>query len=328
MRASVITRFGDPDVLEIRDVDTPVPGPGQVLVRVRTSSLNRADLLQRMGRYPPPNDAPRDIPGMELAGEVAALGEGAARWREGDRVFGIVGGGAHAEYALAWADALAAVPAQLSWTDAGAIPEAFITAHDALFSQAALRAGESVPVHAVGSGVGLAACQVIVAAGATAYGTSRTPDKLVRAREWGMTDGAVTDAGLDALASAVAAWTGGRGFEVVLDLVGGPFVAASVEAAALKGRIMLVGAMGGAQASLDVRRVLGKRLTLRGTVLRARPLAEKAEVTRAFEHDVVPWIADGRARACIDSIFPLERIADAHRRMESNASFGKVVLTM
>jgi NADPH:quinone reductase-like Zn-dependent oxidoreductase len=166
MRAAIITRFGDPDVLEIRDIDTPAPAEFQVLVRIRASALNRADLLQRVGRYPAPNDSPRDIPGMELAGEVAAVGTSVSRWQLGDRVFGIAGGGAQAEYLAVNEDTLSPVPAGITWTDAAAVPEAFITAHDALISQAGMRAGERVLIHAVGSGVGLAACQLARAWGA------------------------------------------------------------------------------------------------------------------------------------------------------------------
>ncbi|HEU4565017.1 MAG TPA: alcohol dehydrogenase catalytic domain-containing protein, partial [Gemmatimonadaceae bacterium] len=191
MRAAVITRPGGPDVLELRDLPRPEPGAGEVLVRVRASALNRADLLQREGRYPAPPGAPAEIPGIEFAGEVAALGEGVARWREGDRVFGITVGGAHAEFLVAHERALAAVPDELEWEEAGAVPEAFITAHDALVTQAALRASERVLVHAVGSGVGLAAVQLVRAMGAVPYGTSRTPEKIERARPLGLEDGVV-----------------------------------------------------------------------------------------------------------------------------------------
>jgi putative PIG3 family NAD(P)H quinone oxidoreductase len=328
MRAAVIVQFGGPEGLQVREVAVPAPRDREILVRVRASALNRADMLQRLGRYPPPNDVPQDIPGMEFAGEVVGRGREASRWHIGDRVFGIVGGGAHAEYLTVHEDAIAAIPAGLDWHQAGAIPEAFITAHDALVTQAGLRAGDSVVVHAAGSGVGLAAVQIVRAWGALAYGTSRTADKLERAREYGLTDGVVLEQSPAALAPAVAEWTSQRGVDVVLDLVGGPYVSVSVEALAMKGRLMLVGAVGGAQASIDIRRILGKRLTLCGTVLRARSLDEKIVATRAFAEQVLPLFATGQLRAVIDSVFPLDRIADAHRRMESNGTFGKVVLDM
>lgn len=326
MRAAVITGAGGPEVLEVRDVPVPVPGEQEVLVRVHASALNRADLLQRRGRYPAPNESPRTIPGLEFAGHVEAVGPGVARWRTGDRVFGIVGGGAQAEFLVTHEAAVAAVPERLGWEAAAAIPEAFITAYDALVTQAGLRGGESVLIHAVGSGVGLAAAQVAREWNATAYGTSRTAAKLDRARAFGVADGLVVGATLDALAPFVARVTGGRGIDVILDLVGGAYVGAGIELLALMGRLMVVGTVAGPEATIDLRRVLGRRLTVRGTVLRARPLAEKIEVTSAFERDVVPRIEAGRLVAVIDRVYPLQEIAEAHRYLESNETFGKIVI--
>lgn len=328
MRAAIITQFGGPEVLEVRDVPVPEPGQRQVLVRVHASALNRADLLQRAGRYPPPNGVPRDIPGIEFAGEVAGLGDGATHWREGDRVFGVVGGGAHAEYLVAHEETVAAVPASLSWGDAGAVPEAFITAHDALVTQAGLRAGEMVLIHAVGSGVGLAAVQVVRAWDAVPFGTSRTARKIEDARQYGLEDGVALGTDLEPLATAVTRWSEQRGMDVVLDLAGGPYAAASVDLLALKGRLMLVGTVAGTHAIIDLRRMLGRRLTLRGTVLRARTESEKIDVTRAFAHEVVSLVASGRLRPAVDSVFPLDQLAAAHRRVESNETFGKVVITI
>jgi putative PIG3 family NAD(P)H quinone oxidoreductase len=326
MRAVVIARPGGPEVLELREVERPTPGVGEVLVRVRGTALNRADLMQREGRYPAPPGAPADIPGLEFAGEVAGLGPGAREWREGDRIFGIVGGGSYAEYVTTHERALAPIPDSLGWDDAAAVPEAFITAHDALVSQAAVRASESVLVHAIGSGVGLAATQIARAVGAIPYGTSRTEDKIGRARELGLEDGVTVGRDLAPLAEAVARWTGGRGVEVVLDLVGGPYVAAGIEALAPRGRLILIGTVAGTQTPLDLRRILTRRLTIRGTVLRARPLEEKILATRAFAAEVVPLLARGIVRPVVDSTFDLDRIADAHRHLESNATFGKVVV--
>ena len=328
MRAVIIPQPGPPEVLQLRDVERPVPAASEVLVRVRASALNRADLLQRVGRYPPPAGAPKDIPGIEFAGEVVAAGEGAARWREGDRVFGLVGGGAHAEYLVAHESTIARVPDGLAWREAGASPEAFITAYDALVTQARVRPGERVLIHAVGSGVGLAAVQVARAWGAIPYGSSRTTDKIAAARTYGLEDGVTLPESPDAMLDAVKEWSGGGGMDVILDLVGGAYVSANVEAAAARGRIMLIGAVAGAQATVDVRRILGKRLTLQGTVLRSRALEERIAVAEAFARDVVPLLADGSLRAVIDSVYPLSRIADAHTRMESNATTGKVVIDM
>ena len=328
MRAAVITRPGGPEVLEVRDVDRPTPGTGEVLVRVNASALNRADLLQRQGRYPAPAGAPADIPGLELAGEVAELGQGATLWKRGDRVFGIVGGGGNAEYAVAHERALARVPERLSWTDAGAIPEAFITAHDALVTQAQLRPSDIVLIHAVGSGVGLAAIQLARAAGAIPYGDARTSDKIERARAIGLEDGVVVAGDLDVIAKQVARWTHGAGVNVVLDLAGGPYAVVSVHAAAPRGRILLIGTIAGAEAALPLHLIMGKRLTIRGTVLRARPLEEKIVATREFAAQVVPLLARGVVRPIVDRVFSLDQIADAHRHLEGNATFGKVVITL
>ena len=329
MKAVVISRFGGPEVLEIRGVAAPRPGPNEVLVHVRSTALNRADLLQRQGRYAAPSDAPQDIPGLEFAGEVAELGTNARHWHEGDRVMGLIVGGAHAEFVTAHQDALAAVPPSLEWPDAGAVPEVFITAHDAL-QQAAFEAGESVLIHAVGSGVGLAATQLVRALGGRAFGTSRTSDKIERAKAFGLESGyAVPEppslAGLSGFARNV---TDGSGFDVVLDLNGGPYFAASLEAMALRGRLILIGGVAGGKADVDLYQILRKRLHIIGTVMRARSLEEKIANTAAFARDVVPLLANGSIQPVIDSVFPLERIQDAHRRLESNETFGKVVLTL
>ena len=326
MRAAVVTHPGGPEVLAIREVERPVPERGEVLVRVHASAFNRADLLQRAGRYPAPAGAPADILGLEFAGEVAQLGAGVREWREGDRVFGITGGGGHAEFVVAHERAIAAVPANLSWQEAGATPEAFITAHDALVSQAQTRPGDRVLVHAVGSGVGLAAAQLIRAYGGATFGTTRTKDKLQRAREYGLDAGIALEDGLDALRGAVREWSAGHGVDVVLDLLGGPYVGASVDALALKGRLILIGTIAGAHAELPLRAMLSKRLTVRGTVLRARPLEEKVLATRLFAAEVVPLLARGDVRIPIDREFTLAQIVEAHEYLETNASFGKVVL--
>jgi putative PIG3 family NAD(P)H quinone oxidoreductase len=324
MRAAVITRPGGPEVLEIREVETPSVGSDDLLVRVRASGLNRADIHQRKGGYPAPPGSPADIPGLEYAGEVAAVGESVGDFAIGDRVFGIAGGGAHAELLAIPARTAARAPSELSWTDAGAIPEAFITAHDALVTQARLAKGEHVLIHAVGSGVGLAAVQVARAVGAIPFGTSRTPDKIERATPFGLERGAViTDAG--ALGDIAREWAP-DGFDVVLDLVGGPYTPASIATLAMRGRLMLVGLVAGATATLDLRRVLSRRASIIGTVLRARSIDEKAAATVAFARDLVPLLANGQLRATVDRVFPLAALADAHRRMESNESFGKVVV--
>ncbi|HEY6216637.1 MAG TPA: NAD(P)H-quinone oxidoreductase [Pyrinomonadaceae bacterium] len=323
MKAVVITRFGGPEVLEVQDVPAPQPGPDEILVHVRGTALNRADLLQRAGGYAAPPGVPQNISGLEFAGEVAESGTNARRWSKGDRVMGIIGGGAHAEFVAAHQNAVAAVPANLELTDAGAIPEVFMTAHDAL-RQAGFKAGDNVLIHAVGSGVGLAATQLIKALGGRAFGTSRTPDKIERAKEFGLGSGTAL-ADLLAFAKDV---TSGRGFDVVLDLNGGPYFAASLEAMALKGRLILIGGVAGGKTNVDLYQILGKRLHVIGTVMRARSLEEKIATTNAFAAEVVPLLAEGAVQPVIDSAFALEKVQDAHRRLESNETFGKVVLTI
>lgn len=327
MKACFISKFGGHDVLEIRDVETPLPSAGEVLVRVRASALNRADILQRMGRYAPPQGVVAEIPGIEFAGEVVRTGNDDSRWSAGDRVFGVIAGGAHAEYLVTHESTLARIPRRMDWVEAGAVPEAFMTAHDALVSQAGLAEDEYVLIHAVGSGVGLAATQIVKAWGAHAFGTSRTLAKLSQSREFGMEEGFLA-ANLSELGAAVSRWSQGHGADVVLDLLGGSYVASSIEVAALRGRIMLVGAIAGSGAQIDVRRVLSRRLTLRGTVLRPRRTEEKAAVTDAFAQDVLPLLESGAMVGNVDSVFPLEDIREAHLRMESNETFGKVVITV
>lgn len=328
MRAVWISSFGGPEALEIRQVQQPVINDEQVLVRVHASSLNRADLLQRQGKYPPPPGFPAEIPGMEFAGEVAEIGASVRQWKPGQRVFGLIGGGAQAEYLATSEHLLAEVPANLSFEQAAAIPEVFITAHDALWTQAELRPGETVLIHAVGSGVGLAAVQLSRAIQAVPYGTSRTADKIEQAKPLGLEAGLAVRENFEELQTAAQKWTAGKGVNVVLDLVGGPYVKACQKLMANKGRMVLVGTVAGGNYELESRFMMSKRLKVWGTVLRARPLEEKIEVTRRFAAEVVPLLASGVLRANIDSVFKLHEIGNAHARLESNETFGKVVVTL
>jgi NADPH2:quinone reductase len=328
MQAVWIAGFGGPEVLEIRTVARPQIAADQVLVRVRASALNRADLLQRQGRYPAPPGYPQEIPGIEFAGEVAETGPLVQMWKPGQRVFGLTGGGAQAQYLITQERLLAEVPKNLDWDEAASIPEAFITAHDALWKQAELRPGETVLIHAVGSGVGLAAVQLTRALQAFAYGTSRTSDKIEQARQFGLKDGIQVQQNFDDMVSAVEQWTGGKGINVVLDLAGGPYVKASQKLLAGKGRMILVGTVAGGSYELDSRFVMSKRLQIRGTVLRARTLEEKILATQAFAAEVVPLFASGVLRPNIDSRFKMADVGKAHARLESNQSFGKVVVSI
>jgi putative PIG3 family NAD(P)H quinone oxidoreductase len=327
MKAVVIVKHGGVDGLEVRKVDTPPrPTADRVLVRVRAAALNRADILQRLGRYPAPPGVPQDIPGLEFAGEVESVGENVTTWRAGDRVFGITAGGAQAQYVVVPEGTLAEIPANLDWRQAAAVPEVFITAHDALFTQAKLTIGETVLIHAAGSGVGTAAIQLARAAGAQPYGTSRTAEKLERARAFGLENFVAVGDEPNEFADAVKEWTNGKGVNVILDLVGGAYFEANLDSLALKGRMMLVGTTAGSQANFNFSKVMGKRATITGTLLRARSLEEKTTATRLFAMQVCPLLASGAVKPVVDSTFSLEDIRAAHLRLESNETFGKVVL--
>lgn len=327
MKAVTIVHHGGVEGLEVREVETPArPTANRVRVRVRAAALNRADVLQRMGRYPAPPGFPKDIPGLEFAGEVDDVGSDVRGWRSGQRVFGIIGGGAQAEFVVVPEDQIAVIPPNLAWAEAAAVPEAFITAHDALFTQARLQLGETVLVHAAGSGVGTAAIQLARAAGAKVFGSSRTDWKLKRASQYGLNDSIVLQENPAVLADAVRGWTGGLGVNVILDLVGAAYLEANLNSIASEGRIMLVGTTSGSQATLDFGKIMSKRLRIAGTVLRSRSAAEKAKASRLFATHVVPLLADGAVQPVIDKIYQLGQVREAHARLESNESFGKVVL--
>lgn len=323
MKAVVITQPGGPEVLALEERPDPVPAAGEVRVRVRASSLNRADLLQRRGLYPPPPGYPADIPGLEFAGEVEALGEGVARWRIGDRVMGLIGGGGHAELVCAGEDELLAVPDRLDWPAAGSTSEVFMTAFDALFCLAKAEAGERVLIHAVGSGVGTAAAQLCQAMALATAGTSRSARKLEAARELGLELPVDGGAGW---VDAVSQWTGDDGVDVVLDLVGGSYVSGDIQVLAERGRIVLVGLVGGSRADVPLGLLLRKRGSLIGTVLRSRSPEERVALVRDFAERALPLIADGSIAPIIDRVYDFSEVVDAHRYLESNESFGKVAL--
>ena len=327
MKAITITSFGGVEGLEIREVaDTPHATLDRVRVRVRATGLNRADILQRMGRYPAPPGHPQDIPGIEFAGEVSEVGDEVRRWKVGDRVFGIIGGGGQAQYVTVPASLLAPIPANLDWAEAAAVPEVFMTAHDALFTQCGVQMGERVLIHAAGSGVGTAAIQLVRAAGAFAYGTSRTADKLEKAREFGLTESVVATSDPMSFAQAVKRWTNDSGVEVILDLVGAAYLKGNLDSLATKGRLIFVGTTSGSRAEIDYSIAMSKRLRIMGTALRTRSVEEKATATRLFTEHVVPLLAGGVVRPVLDRVFQMKEVRAAHQRIESNESFGKVVL--
>ncbi|WP_438017393.1 NAD(P)H-quinone oxidoreductase [Sorangium sp. So ce315] len=326
MRAVVIREPGGPDVLEVREVEAPEVPAGHVRVAVRFAGVNRADLLQRLGMYPAPPGAPQDVPGLEYAGVIEAVGEGARRFAPGDRVFGLVPGGAYAERIVAHEREVAPAPDGLTDEEAAAVPEAFVTAYDALVTRARLAPGERVLVHAVGSGVGTAGLQIARALGCFVAGTSRTQDKLDRCRALGLDAGVLASGGK--FADEVLKATGGAGVDAVLELVGGAYVNEDLRACAMRGRIALVGLTAGATAELDLRELLRKRVEIFGTVLRSRPLEEKIAAAQVLERHISPWLARRAVRPIVDRVFPLEDAAAAHIYVASNASFGKVLLRL
>jgi NADPH2:quinone reductase len=294
----------------------PVPGTGEVLVRVRAAGLNGGDIMQRRGLYPAPPGSPQDIPGMELAGEVAALGPGTLRFALGDRVMAIVGGGAQAELAIVHERLLMPVPDALDWAAAGGLPEVFTTAHDALFTQAGLRPGEHLLVHGGAGGVGTAAVQLARAAGARVTATVRNEELR---------------AGVDALgADAVAPEDfAARGpFDVVLELVGAPNMPESLNALATGGRVVVIGVAAGVKTELNLLVLMGKRARIHGSTLRARPLEEKALTARALEHEVLPLFDEGRLQVPVAATLPLEDAAEAYERFAAGGKLGKIVLVL
>ncbi|HXR65916.1 MAG TPA: NAD(P)H-quinone oxidoreductase [Ktedonobacteraceae bacterium] len=324
MKAVIITQPGGPEVLEIQDVERPEPVGEQVRVRVRASGLNRAELLQRAGSYPAPPGSPANIPGIEFAGEVDAVGSLVRAWKPGQRVMGLVGGGAQAEYVLSHEGLLVEIPENLDFAQAAGIPEAFMTAHDALFTQAGLRIGERVLIHAAGSGVSTAAIQLAKATGATVFGTARTPVKLELARELGL------DAGFSPqnFAAEVQELTGGQGVHVVLDFVGAAYLEQNLQALGNWGRMVILATLGGALGNLNIGLVMGKRISLKGVTLRTRTLEEKLTVTRAFAAGVLPLLASGKVKPIIEHTYPLAEISAAHIAMGENKNFGKLILTI
>ncbi len=324
MRAVIITEPGGPEVLVIQDTETPQPQGEQVRVRVHAAGLNRADLLQRSGGYPAPAGSPSQIPGLEFAGVVDAVGPLAQRWQPGQRVMGIAGGGAQAEYLLSHEGLLVEIPENLDFVQAASIPEAFMTAHDALFTQANLHMGERVLIHAAGSGVGTAAIQLAHAAGATVYGTARSPEKLERAKPLGL------EVGLPAhsFAAEVNQLTHNEGVHVVLDFVGAPSIEQNLQALANWGRLVFLATLGGFHAQIDLRLLMAKRIQIRGCTLRTRTLEEKLSVTRLFATQVVPLFANGTVIPVIEKTYSLAQIAEAHHVMAANKNFGKLVLVV
>ena len=324
MRAAVIREPGGPEVFHVQEVPDPVSGPDEVLVEVKASALNRADLIQREGNYPAPPGVRSDIPGLEFAGVVIEAGARVNGLAPGDRIFGLLSGGGYADRVVTHQHMAIPVPPNLDFAQAASIPEVFFTAYDVLFNHCDLKMGESVLIHAVGSGVGTAALQLAHQTGAYVYGTAGSAEKLAKASELGL------DVGINYneqdFAQIVRERTGGAGVDVVFDMVGAPYWERNLTSMALRGRLVLVGAMGGDKVETSLSRLMPKRLRVHGTSLRPRSLEEKIALTHQFKKHVLPFITDGTILPVIDRTFPLEQVSEAHEYMESNANFGKIIL--
>jgi putative PIG3 family NAD(P)H quinone oxidoreductase len=322
-KAIRIREPGGPEVLDVGEIDLPEPGPTEVLVDVAAAGLNRADCLQRRGFYPAPPGVPADVPGLEFAGVVESVGDSVSTWKPGDRVMGIVGGGSMATRVVTQSAELMPVPKELSLEEAAAVPEVFLTAYDAIGLQGGLQAGQSVLLHAVASGVGTAGIQLASAIGATSIGTSRTADKLPRCTDLGLNHAVLVEDGSFAEAVLEAA---PKGVDVILDTIGAAYLAQNIKVIGKKGRIIVIGLMGGVKGELALGTLLAKRASIHGSVLRSRSAAEKAELTRSFTEEMLERFTTGELKPIIDDVLPMTDIQTAHQRMDRNETFGKLVL--
>ena len=323
MKAIVIEKPGDPDGIRLADVDDPIPADEEVLVRVHASALNRADMLQRQGLYPPPRGA-SSIMGLELAGEVAAVGRTATRFKPGDRVYGLCPGGGYAQLAAIHESLAMPIPDGWTFQQAASIPEVFFTANEALVTLGRLAAGERTLIHAGGSGVGIAAIQIGKARDAQVFVTAGSDEKCARARDLGA-DVAINYKTQD-FAAVVKERTGGEGVHVILDVLGASYWPRNVASLATAGRLILVGLMGGAKIDANLGEILARRLQVIGTAMRSQPTENRAAITHRYRDGVEPLLIEGRISTVIDRVFPLRDAADAHSYMEANKNFGKIVL--
>jgi putative PIG3 family NAD(P)H quinone oxidoreductase len=324
MAAVEIAEPGPPDVLRSVRRPTPAPGAGEVLIRVEAAGVNRPDVMQRLGKYPPPPGA-SDIPGLEVAGTIAAVGPDTARWRLGDRVCALVAGGGYAQYCTAPGPQCLPLPPALFAEQGAAIPETFFTVWTNLFQRAALRTGERVLVHGGTSGIGTTAIQLAKAFGAAVFATAGSDQKCAACEKLGARAINYNTADFTAV---VRELTGARGVDVVLDIVGGDYLQRNIDALAMNGRLIQIGLLGGAQAQINLGPILRHRLTLTGSTLRPRSVEEKGAIARELEEKVWPLLEAGTVAPVIDRVLPLDRAADAHRALEAGEVIGKVVLTV
>lgn len=324
MLAIEIAHPGGPEVLRPVDRDTPVPSAGEVLIRVAAAGVNRPDILQRLGKYPPPPGA-SDIPGLEVAGVVAALGSDVTRWKIGDAVCALVAGGGYADHCIAPEPQCLPVPASLNPISAAAIPETFFTVWTNLFGRGRLQRGETVLIHGGSSGIGTTAIQLARTAGATVYATAGTAEKCAACERLGAR--AINYRTAD-FVRAVSEFTSGSGANVILDIVGGDYLERNIQCLAIEGRLLQIGLLGGARSAIDLGKLMRNRLTLTGSTLRVRSVAEKGAIARELESGVWPLLAAGEVAPVIHATFPLAHAAEAHRMLEAGEVIGKLVLTV
>ncbi len=324
MQAIIITQPGPPAVLKLQDIPEPTPDSHQLLVNVHATAVNRADLLQRRGLYPPPPGVRGDVPGLEFAGEVVQVGASVTNFQPGDRVMGLLPGAGYAEKIVTHERLAMPIPANLNFEQAAAIPEVFLTAFDALFLQLQIKTGERLLIHAVGSGVGVAALQLAKNAGVTVFGTAGSDDKLTKAKSLGLEVG--VNYRTQNFQEAILNETRGEGVHAIFDMVGASYWEKNIACLAPQGRIILVGLLGGAKVEANLSDIMRKRVRIIGTVLRGRSLAEKIDLTSKFQKQALPLFESGKIKPVIDRVFPLEHAADAHAYMEGNQNFGNIIL--
>ena len=323
MRVIEITAFGSPGQLAIGERPVPVPSSHEVLVKVAGAGVNRADIMQRRGHYPPPRGG-SDVLGLEVSGTVAAIGENVSGWQVGDRVCGLVTGGGYAEYCVVPAPQCLPIPTGVGLVDAAALPEACMTVWTNVFEEGGLQAGERFLVHGGSSGIGTTAIQLARLSGADVFATAGTAEKCAACERLGATR--AFNYRESEFADALQAATGGRGVDVILDMVGGPYLGPNLSSLAVEGRLVLIGLMGGATAEIDLAAVMSRRLVLTGSTLRSRAVAQKAAIANAVQAKVWPWIADARFQLVVHATFSLDDAAEAHRAMEASSHIGKLLL--
>jgi NADPH2:quinone reductase len=325
MKAVVISHPGGPEVLKPEERPTPSFGPGEVLVKVAAAGINRPDVFQRKGNYPPPAGAPQDIPGLEIAGTIAAIGADVARWKVGDKVCALVMGGGYAEYCNVPEGQCLPVPGNLSFTEAASLPETFFTVWSNVFDRGTLQPGESLLVHGGSSGIGVAAIQMATAWGSKVYVTAGSDEKCKFCEDLGATK-AINYKTEDFITS-VNQLTGNKGVDVILDMVGGNYTPGNIQSLAEEGRLVMINTMQGKDVQVDLAQVMRKRLVITGSMLRSREIAFKSAIARNLEKQIWPLLSSGEIKPVIHSVFPAEKATEAHELMESGDLMGKIVLS-